>query len=292
MERWTSVFGWLLSIATVLGNGFVVILIVKRRRLHSSSNWLVFSLAVADLGVGIVAFPLTHLCDLLSICNMRVYTGFYWFILHSSVTNLCSLTWDRFTAIVHPLKYHTSMTARRTLVVITLAWLIPFLIALYLVSGMYITNSPTALKIIRLTGVSGFDILGCILLLHAIVRILIVKAKHQASVKSERRQLQHNQSLNISSLPQRRKHTNTANFIIALVLFFLGSYVITSILIFCRAFSCVNRPTEVSFVTLLLLTGNSTVNPLVYAFLKKDIKREIKIVVCRLELRNNNDERS
>ncbi|XP_068676219.1 trace amine-associated receptor 7c-like [Montipora capricornis] len=291
MERWTSVCGWLLSIATVLGNGFVVILIAKRRRLHSSSNWLVFSLAVADLGVGIVAFPLSHLCGLF-ICNMRVYVGFHWFILHSSVTNLCSLTWDRFTAIVHPLKYHTSMTARRTLVVITLAWLIPFLIALYLVSGMYITNSPTALKIIRLTGVSGFNILGCILLLHAVVRILIAKAKHQAALKSERRQLQHNQSLNPSSLPQRRKHTNTASFIIALVLFFLGCYVITSFLMFCLAFSCVNLPIEAGFVTLLLLTGNSTVNPLVYAFLKKDIKREIKIVVFRLELRNNNDERS
>ena len=279
MEKWVTLFGWFLSIATVAGNGFLIILIVKRPRLHSSSNWLVLSLAVADLGVGFVVLPLSYMCRP-RICNMSLYTGSFWFFLHSSVTNLCILTWDRFTAIVHPFRYHTSMIARRTLLVIALAWCVPFLIALYLVLGLYITNSPTILKVIRLTGVPAFDLLGCILLFYSVARILIVKAKHKAAVKSEQRQLQHNHSPKESSLQSRRRHSaNAAGFVIAIVSFFLGCYLITSFIIFCVAFSCVSLPTEVNLVTLLLLTGNSTVNPLVYAFFKKDVKRELKTVI-------------
>ncbi|XP_067027526.1 5-hydroxytryptamine receptor 6-like [Acropora muricata] len=279
MEKWVTLFGWFLSIATVAGNGFLIILIVKRPRLHSSSNWLVLSLAVADLGVGFVVLPLSYMCGP-HICNMSLYTGSFWFFLHSSVTNLCILTWDRFTAIVHPFRYHTSMIARRTLLVIALAWCVPFLIALYLVLGLYITNSPTILKVIRLTGVPAFDLLGCILLFYSVARILIVKAKHKAAVKSEQRQLQHNHSPKKSSLQSRRRHSaNAAGFVIAIVSFFLGCYLISSFIIFCVAFSCVSLPTEVNLVTLLLLTGNSTVNPLVYAFFKKDVKRELKTVI-------------
>ena len=293
MEKWLTLFGWFLSVATVAGNGCLIILIAKSRRLHTSSNWLVLSLAVADLGVGFVVFPLGYMCRP-RICNMSLYTGSHWFFLHSSVTNLCILTWDRFTAIVHPFRYHTSMTARRTLLVIALAWCVSFLIALYLVLGLFITNSPTILKVIRLTGVPAFDLLGCILLFYSVVRILGVKAKHKAAVKFEQRQLQHNHSPNESSVRNRRRHSaNAATFIIAIVLFFLGCYLITSFIIFCIAFSCVSLPIEVNFVTLLLLTGNSTINPLVYAFFKKDVKRELKTVIYgHRTQRNNNTESS
>ena len=56
MEDLLNSIGWLLSIATAVGNGFVIFLVAKNRRLHSSANWFVLSLAVADFGVGITFF--------------------------------------------------------------------------------------------------------------------------------------------------------------------------------------------------------------------------------------------
>ena len=57
MEDLLNSIGWLLSIATAVGNGFVIFLVAKNRRLHSSAaNWYVLSLAVADFGVGIAFF--------------------------------------------------------------------------------------------------------------------------------------------------------------------------------------------------------------------------------------------
>lgn len=103
------------------------------------SGWLlVFSLVVADLGVGIVAFPSGYICFIYNAnCNKTIYIAAYWFLVHSSVANLCVLTWDRYTAIVHPFKYITSITVRRPGRVILFAWAIPLLISLYLSLEMY-----------------------------------------------------------------------------------------------------------------------------------------------------------
>ena len=146
-----NIVGWFLSVLTAAGNGFVVFIVAKHRRLHPAANRLILSLAVADFGVGAAVFPSRYLCSSKSIaCNWRVYMAVYWFFIHSSVTNLCTLTWDRYTAIVHPFKYITCMTARRPGTVILMAWLIPVLISLSLGLAMYATNSLTVLKILRL----------------------------------------------------------------------------------------------------------------------------------------------
>ena len=152
MESLLNLFGWILSILTAAGNGFVIFLVAKSRRLHSSANWFVLSLAVADFIVGIAVFPSSYFYNKYSVaCNSRVYMAFFWFFLHSSVTNRCTLTLDRYIAIVHPLKYNISMTERRPAMVILLAWLIPFAISLSLLVGVYATTSDTGLNVIRLT---------------------------------------------------------------------------------------------------------------------------------------------
>ena len=284
METLLNSIGWLLSITTAAGNGFVVFLVIKNHQLHSPANWFILSLAVADFGVGIAVFPPAYFCNNLMVCNFRVNMAFFWFFLHSSVTNLCTLTWDRYIAIVHPFKYNTSMTERRPGMVILIAWLIPFVISLSLLVGMYVTNSKTALKVLRLTGVSAFDIISCTLLFYAVVRVLVVARgqSHQASAMELQVQSKHscNESPEEPATSHRREKHNTARFIIALVVFFLGCYVVVNCLILCITFSCKLSDKAGQIVTLLLVL-NSAVNPLVYAFLKRDIKRQIKKLICR-----------
>ena len=303
MEDWFNIFGWLLSVLAAGGNAFVVFLIAKNRRLHCPANWFVLSLAVADFGVGIVVFPVSYLSMQLELepCNMRVYMAFYLFVVHSSVTNLCSLAWDRHTAIVHPFRYITSMTVRRPGIVILVAWLIPLGISLAMVLGMYITNSQTAWKVLRLTGVSAFDILSCALLFYAVVRILMVtraQSLQNAAMEAIKRNLepirqqsQQGQASTEAELPRRRQKHNAARFIIALLTFFLGCYVVINylvirIMVFEDEF---DETDKAGWVLTLLLVLNSAVNPLVYAFLKRDIRKEITPFICR---QNDNRERS
>ena len=281
MVNWFNILGWLLSIVTAAGNGFVVLLVAKIRRLHASANWFVFSLALADFAVGMVVFPTGYFCNNLLACNFRVYMALFWFFIHSSVTNLCLLTWDRYIAIVHPLRYNTSITERRPVMVIFFAWLIPLAISLSLLVGMYATESDTALKILRSTGVSAFDIISCVLLFYAVVRILVVARAQSHQEAAVERQVQSNHPFpDAAPSYRRRKRNSTAPFIIAIVVFFLGCHSVVNYLVLCITFSC-QVSDKAGQILILLLVLNSTVNPLVYAFLKRDIKKEINKLICR-----------
>ena len=291
MHGWFNLLGWFLSIIAATGNGFVVYLVAKNRRLHSPANWFVVSLAVADFGVGAAVFPSSYLCSKIT-CNMRVYVAFYWFFIHSSVTNLCALTWDRYTAITHPFRYMTYMTARQPRLIIALVWFIPLVISLSLVLGMYATNSLTAWKILRLTGVSVFDILACLLLFYGFIRILFVargKAKDDSSIQRSVRSVeQQNQSSSQSKSANRRKRPNTALFLTAIVTFFLGCHTVINYLVLYITF-CSDVPDIVPGILTLLLVINSSVNPLVYAVLKQDIKRELNQLIFGGKRRNVTD---
>ena len=289
MEVWLNILGWSLFIITVLGNGFVVVFIAKKRRLHSSANWFVLSLAVADCAIGVAVLPIGYLCSKPTACNSTVHMAFFWFFLHSSATNLCALTLDRYTAIVHPLKYITSATARRPGIIILIAWLVPLAISLSLALGMYATNSLTAWKILRLIGVSAFDILACLLLLYGVARILFVvreKGKEDSAMETTRKrfdsielQEQQNHSPPKSALPCRRKKQRTARFLIAIVTFFLGCHVGINYLVLRIAF-CRNLSDIHGKILTFLLVINSAANPFVYAFLKPDIKSELNRLIC------------
>ena len=182
MKVWFYICGWLASVLTALGNGFIIILVAKTHRLHFHPNWFVLSLAVADFGVGVIIFPSSYASfrepTAATAFNKRMNVFAYWFLVHSSVANLCILTWDRYTAIVHPLTYITSIFLRRAGRIILLAWLIPLLVSLYLFLGMLFSNPASTLsKVLPLTGVSGFDILCPALLVYAVVRILVAVRK-------------------------------------------------------------------------------------------------------------------
>ena len=280
MEWWLQFFGWFLTFLTVLGNCSVILLISINRRLYCSANWFVLSLAVADFAVGAAVFPMGYICKYATNCNMRLFVAFYWFFLHSSTTNLCALILDRYIILVYPFKYPTSMVARKPGTVIVFSWFIPLTISTSLVLGPYATRSPVFLKVLHITGVSGLEIISCLLLFYAVVRILLVQAKQNYAMKSIERQIRHNQALIRSSIPRRRKRASAVGFVIAIALFCFGCYVIVNYLILCLSFSCSSLSyhdhEELVSICTLLLIGNSAVNPLVYALLKRDIKRELR----------------
>lgn len=273
-------FGWFLTFLTVLGNCSVILLISINRRLYCSANWFVLSLAVADFAVGAAVFPMGYICKYATNCNMRLFVAFYWFFLHSSTTNLCALILDRYIILVYPFKYPTSMVARKPGTVIVFSWFIPLTISTSLVLGPYATRSPVFLKVLHITGVSGLEIISCLLLFYAVVRILLVQAKQNYAMKSIERQIRHNQALIRSSIPRKRKRASAVGFVIAIALFCFGCYVIVNYLILCLSFSCSSLSyhdhEELVSICTLLLIGNSAVNPLVYALLKRDIKRELR----------------
>ena len=129
METWFWILGWFFSFLTITGNGFTIFLVCSRRNLRTKTNAFIVSLAVADFCVGLSVIPSLFLCDFTNTCHWPQYwlswVNFVrWLLSNTSVVNLCVLVLDPFIAIVHPLKYITFMTRRRTTQAIVFSWVL------------------------------------------------------------------------------------------------------------------------------------------------------------------------
>jgi dopamine receptor D1-like len=129
------IFLILFSFATVFGNSLVILAVVRERYLHTSTNYFVTSLAVADCLVGLVVMPFSALYEVL---QNTWFFGTDWCdtwrsldVLFStaSILNLCVISLDRYWAITDPFSYPMKMTRNRAVVLIAAVWICSSLIS-------------------------------------------------------------------------------------------------------------------------------------------------------------------
>lgn len=129
------IFLILFSFATVFGNSLVILAVIRERYLHTSTNYFVTSLAVADCLVGLVVMPFSALYEVL---QNTWFFGTDWCdtwrsldVLFStaSILNLCVISLDRYWAITDPFSYPMKMTRNRAVVLIAAVWICSSLIS-------------------------------------------------------------------------------------------------------------------------------------------------------------------
>ena len=119
----------LFSFITILGNLLVITAVVKEVYLRTVTNYLIVSLAIADVMVGgiVMPFSISH-----ELTNQVWYYGPEWCDLwHSfdvlgstaSILNLCIISLDRYWAITDPIAYPTRMSPCRVSILIAFVWL-------------------------------------------------------------------------------------------------------------------------------------------------------------------------
>ena len=275
---WFWVLGGILSAATVLGNSLVIYLIISRRRLRRTVNWLLLSLAVADLCVGLVHLP-SKACISASLCSKCITTAMQWLFLNLSMTNLCSLTVDRYIAIVTPLRYAVYKTKRRHLLLILSAWILPFVVHFVPFTWMYCAGMKNAVRIFLTVLLFIFKLPPFLLLFIACSKTLYIAHKQKKRASVQLTQLSFNGFCR-QSISTIRCQTQASTFAKALgiiVVIFLICYAIDIARLICYTFHCSKHiPWLVINLQNLLFVFNSASNPIVYAFLKQDICRELK----------------
>ena len=277
MYKWFWIIGWFPTILAVAGNAIVIWLIATRRRLRTSANWFVMSLAVADLCIGLSLFPTLFTCrrrwSLCSSHQQHIISTFLSFLLHASVTNLCAMTTDRYIAIAVPLKYITFMTPKRCIRLITAAWIFPAVVwILYTALIVHFTASTTVV-VVKILIKCALEILPAIFLLIATFHMLLIVRRHKKEISALLADLRYNRHTSEASpsAVRRSPETSSATVIGVVVLVFVFCYCVENYVTFCHI--C---PLVLVDVVLLFLLINAAVNPLAYAFLKKDIRRELK----------------
>ena len=278
---WVLVLSFLVTLLIVAGNGLVIYLISAKKNLRTTTNWFVLSLALADFGVGAVYSPRLIFCQLSQSCDQQpaLLISFFvgLFFGYASVTNLCALTLDRYLAIVKPMEYALFMTKKRMVFLMVGAWAI----ALLLLLPASVANLMTTYSKFIWTGMAVFFFFLSVTLSFVTARIFVVVRKITRQNAQVVAQLSFNHALHHKVATSHRRESTSAKMIGTVVAIFVVCYmtdVVDTIMMIWS--SPLPRPAFFIILTFQRLI-NSAVNPVAYAFFKKEIKKEMKRLLCR-----------
>ncbi|KAK0417724.1 hypothetical protein QR680_013171 [Steinernema hermaphroditum] len=130
----------LLILFTVVGNLFVILAILLERDLRSRPQYyLIFSLAVADLLVGLIVTPLYAWSTVLQAWRLGVALCDFWIsvdvlVCTSSILHLVAIALDRYWSVTD-VSYVQNRTPRRIFIMLALIWILSLLISLAPIFG-------------------------------------------------------------------------------------------------------------------------------------------------------------
>ncbi|PWA28747.1 hypothetical protein CCH79_00014829, partial [Gambusia affinis] len=270
----------LIAVACCLGNVLVVCAVAVGIHdcLREPTFCFLVSLAVADFLVGAAAVPLailldgwvnltSHQCLFLS-CVILVLT-------EASVLSLLAIAIDRYLRLHMPFRYKAIVTQRRTLLAMSVCWILSFLLGFtpllgwhnLSATGYYSTNTSstlpsssqcTFLSVISLPFMVYFNFLGCImapLLVMTFLYIIIFWSLHKR-LKNSCPQAQ-------AMLLREKKLACSLALVLTLFAFCWIPLHLMNCLLFLWGPQAVTQ--GALYTGILLSHANSAVNPVVYA---------------------------
>ncbi|KAL6443936.1 hypothetical protein ACFW04_001727 [Cataglyphis niger] len=148
---WSLIFAVILLVATS-GNIIVMWIVLAHRRMRTITNYFLVNLSVADLMMSLLNCAFNFIFLLNSNWPFGVvYCTINNFVAHvtvaSSVFTLVVISFDRYMAIMHPLKHH--MSRKRTVITLILIWSISSALAIPCL--LYSTTTSRSYNLLFLT---------------------------------------------------------------------------------------------------------------------------------------------
>ncbi|XP_059841374.1 5-hydroxytryptamine receptor 1B-like [Hypanus sabinus] len=130
-----SVFLSLITLATVVSNGFVIATIYQTRKLHTPANILIGSLAVTDLMVALLVMPISIVYTVSGTWSFGQVVCDVWLssditCCTASILHLCVIALDRYWAITDAVEYSARRTPERAAGMIVTVWVISVCISI------------------------------------------------------------------------------------------------------------------------------------------------------------------
>ncbi|XP_020017163.1 D(2) dopamine receptor isoform X2 [Castor canadensis] len=136
----------LLIFIIIFGNVLVCMAVSREKALQTTTNYLIVSLAVADLLVATLVMPWVVYLEVVgewkfSRIHCDIFVTLDVMMCTASILNLCAISIDRYTAVAMPMLYNTRYSSkRRVTVMIAIVWVLSFTISCPLLFGLNNTD--------------------------------------------------------------------------------------------------------------------------------------------------------
>ena len=264
------------SVTATVANFLVLAAIRSTPTLHSPSITLLLSLALSDLGVGLIVHPLFFAQMLGKVTRNKAVFCEAGITVEITANALCvislltvtAVSFDRYLALQLHLRYKELVTIKRVVIVIGIIWVIGSFI------GSLWLYKPEMVKVTVMT-----TIVTCLLTAtFCYFQIYRVVSHHYHSdviLKCAMEQVNNNeQTANMASL---KSHALSTFWVYCLIVVCYLPYFCVVVVITLTGLSVAKR--FLYEITAILVFVNSTLNPLVYCWRLREIRNAVRKTV-------------
>ncbi len=287
---WLCVAG-VLFFPGILGNGMIIFALFKIDKLRVPTNFLIASLAIADLlMMGVMASFV--LCDVFQVeipDHLAVYLwpSFDIFIGSASILNLSAVSFDRALAVQRPLRYQENLHLPQTFRAIRCIW--GYSILMFILSMLRCDiDSPVYLKAFLYSAYAFSFGIPCLVIMVSYGCILVSTIKNVKMSRSIERAM-HNMPLNDddSTKSKRKRRLRLQEIRIALNLmvillpfvagwgFYFGTHFYESVV------NEYKKSDLYEWFLMVIPWFNSSVNPLIYILFTTSLRKGCMKLLCR-----------
>ncbi|XP_049449473.1 trace amine-associated receptor 13c-like [Epinephelus fuscoguttatus] len=276
-----------ISLLTVILNLLVIISISHFKQLHTTTNFLLLSLAVSDFFAGLFMFFeifLTVGCWFFGdiMCVLHLYLSYI--ITAASVGNMVLISVDRYVAICDPLHYSTKVTVTRVKICICLCWIGSVLHNSLIMMdnlkqpGRY--NSCSGECVIVINYIAGvvdliLTFIGPVTVVIVLyMRVFVVAVSQARAMRSHIAAVSLQRSVKVNAKKSEMKAAKTLGVVVVVFLTCLCPFFCSSLAGQDNLFGVTSVPLEA-----WLFYFNSSLNPMIYAFCYPWFLKSMKLIV-------------
>lgn len=278
-----SIFASTLSFIITCGNLLVIFSIIYFKQLHSPTNFLMVSLAVADLFVGLFLLPFSITIFMSSnvssqdfLCKLRNSLDI--FLCSTSISSLCCIAVDRYYAVCQPLSYRSKINVRVIGIMILVSWSVAAFTGIVFTFRAPNKQEENERCALFQNKAQNTVVVGAVFCLFGIPSILMVAIYLKILVVAQRqaRSIVNTSKSGANVNKMERKATKTLAIVMGV---FLVSW---TPFFLCVSFYPVSKysiPLHVIQLSKWLGWSNSMYNPCVYAFFYKHFRLAFRIII-------------
>ena len=273
----TCILNCIFIAPATLGNAMVIIAVRGTPSLRTSSNALLMSLASSDLAVGLVAQPAFATWRIMQVVHETQFycifgllsESFGWLLAGVSLCTVTAISVERYLAVYLHLRYSVIVTQTRIAYLVSSFWLIwvtIIILRFFLVSGL-------ALRVIAI----HFLVITSAVMLFACTKIYFIVQRHHEEIRHQATSCFGQENNNVIDMARYKKSTIT-------MLYVLGAFLLCYVPFLCvMIMEVVGGETESSrlayLFTVTFIFINSSLNPIIYCWRIKEIRRAILKVI-------------